>query len=127
MDQNLQNGTVTPETPETPETPAPAADKNTSALVLGLLSFFLSGLSSCLFGLPPFIMGIIAIMKAVKYKKNNGKLDTFSIIGLIGGIVGLVFTVMGTIGIIITMFFGGASFLLPLLALIGMGSYGGGY
>ncbi len=112
MDQNVQNNTS-----------APVADKNTSSLVWGLLSFFLSGLSSCLLGLPPFIFGIIAIMKAVKYKKMNGKMDTFSIIGLVGGIVGLVFTVMGTIGIIITMFFGGASFLLPLLAVIGMESY----
>ena len=117
MDQNLQNGTVTP------ETPAPAADKNTSALVLGLLSFFLSGLSSCLLGLPPFIMGIIAITKAVKYKKNNGKLDTFSIIGLIGGIVGVVFCVFGTVVAIVAALINGASILVPLLALIGMGSY----
>ena len=121
MDQNQNEVKVN----SAPEAPAPAAEKNTSALVWGLLSFFFSGLSSCFLGLPPLIFGIIAIVKAVKYKKNNGKMDTFSIIGLIGGIVGLVFTVAGTVGIIVTMLFGGASFLLPLLALIGM--TGGGY
>lgn len=124
MDQNVQNEqNVQCEQNVQNESPAPVADKNTSALVWGLLSFFLSGLGSCFLGLPPFIMGIVAIMKAVKYKKANGKMDTFSIIGLVGGILGLVFSVVGTVGIIITMIFGGASFLLPLLALIGMGSY----
>ncbi len=107
MDQNLQNGTVTP------ETPAPAADKNTSALVLGLLSFFLLGISAFFLGIPTLVMSIISIKKVVKYKNQHGKLDTFSAIALVGAIMGLVFSVIELVYWVIV----GSAFVFPFILM----------
>ena len=107
MDQNLQNGTVPP------ETPAHAADKNTSALVLGLLSFFLLGISAFFLGIPTLVMSIISIKKVVKYKNQYGKLDTFSAIALVGAIMGLVFSVIELVYWVIV----GLIFVFPFILL----------
>ena len=107
MDQNLQNGTVTP------ETPAPAEDKNTSALVLGLLSFFLMGIGAFFLGIPTLVMSIISIKKVVKYKNQHGKLDTFSAIALVSAIMGLVFGVIELVCWVIP----GLIFVFPFILL----------
>ncbi|MBQ7847122.1 MAG: hypothetical protein IJZ37_05340 [Clostridia bacterium] len=98
---------------------APIVDKNTSALVCGLLSSILSVIFGVVLSLPCFFLGLFAIIRVIKYKKRNGKLDTFSAVGLVGGIIGLLLSGVYIAVVVFSLVLTGSIFILPFLEIMG--------
>lgn len=109
---------------ESVEAPVTSGRKN-SALGLNITALVLSLLSPLIswgLGLTPLsaIMSIVAIILACVGAKVNRKMSGLGIASLVIGILGLVYAVIITILLIISLLFAGSAILLELIALLPM-------
>ncbi len=93
--------------------------KHIVSFVTGLLAFLFSAAGCCipfLGAIPTLVLGIVAIVMAVKSKKAVGKMKALAVIGMILGIVGLVVSVITSL---VGLLAGGA-IIAPILASLGL-------
>lgn len=96
------------------EEPKDHGNLHVVSFVSGLVGF-LTGSGTILLGI---ILGIMAIVCAVKQKKRTGRYETMSIVGMVLGIIGLVGAIGALVVLAIVALIYGGAFVLGSFAMI---------